>query len=445
MVVAMSKKPNKNRTLKILIASVIALILIAVIGKNAGWFGAEDATGVYVENPQKRLIVQAVSANGKIQPETEVKISSDVSGEIMELAVKEGDSVKQGQLLAIVNPDIYLSIVEQGEAAVNNAKANLANSKARLYQSEARLKEMEAQLDRNKKLYAQKLIADAEYEAIVSTHAAAKAEYESTKQSILAAEYTVKSQEASLKQARQNLTRTRIFAPVSGIVSKLNVEKGERVVGTSQMTGTEMMRISNLDIMEVNVDVNENDIIQVTIGDSAVVDVDAYAGRKFKGIVTEIAKSPTGATQQTSDQVTNYLVKVRILNSSYTDLTEAYAGKKSVFQPGMSASVEIQTESVSGAISIPIEAVVLKEQKDFGLDSTNNSVREMQEAVFVYEQGKAKLVPISTGIQDDKHIEVVTGLTEEQQVISGPYSAVSRILKTGSSVSIIEKQKLYKQ
>jgi HlyD family secretion protein len=441
----MSKKPQKNRILKILIGTAIALSLLAIIGKNLGWFGADDATGVYAEYPQKRLIIQTVSANGKIQPETEVKISSDVSGEIMELAVKEGDSVKQGQLLAIINPDIYLSIVERGEAAVNNAKANLANSKARLYQSEARLKEMDAQLERNKKLYAQKLIADAEYEAIVSTYAAAKAEYESTKQSILAAEFTVKSQEAALKEAQQNLTRTRIFAPVSGIVSKLNVEKGERVVGTSQMTGTEMMRISNLDIMEVNVDVNENDIIQVSIGDSATVDVDAYTGRKFKGIVTEIAKSPSGAAQQTSDQVTNYLVKVRILNSSYTDLTEAYAGKKSVFQPGMSASVEIQTESVTGAISIPIESVVLKEQKEFGPDSAQNNLREMQEAVFVFEEGNAKLVPVSTGIQDDKYIEIVSGITEKQQVITGPYSAVSRILKTGSSVRITEKQKLYKQ
>lgn len=441
----MSKKSSKNRTLKILIGTVVVLILIAVIGKKAGWFGADDATGVYAEYPQKRLIVQTVSANGKIQPETEVKISSDVSGEIMELAIKEGDSVQQGQLLAIINPDIYLAIVERGEAAVNNAKANLANSKARLYQSEARLKEMEAQLERNKKLYAQKLIADAEYETIVSTHAAAKAEFESTKQNILAAEFTVKSQEASLKEARQNLTRTRIFSPVSGIVSKLNVEKGERVVGTSQMTGTEMMRISNLNIMEVNVDVNENDIIQVTIGDSALVDVDAYTGRKFKGIVTEIAKSPSGAAQQTSDQVTNYLVKVRILNSSYTDLTEAYAGKKSVFQPGMSASVEIQTESVSGAISIPIEAVVLKEQSEFSADSTNQNIREMQEAVFVFDDGRAKLVPVSTGIQDDKYIVIVSGLNEQQQVITGPYSAVSRILKTGSSIKITEKQKLYKQ
>jgi HlyD family secretion protein len=438
---------NKNNKLLRFIGIITGVLITAVIiGKSTGMFSRNDATMVMCEDTELRDIIQTVSANGKIQPEVEVKISSDVSGEIIELYVKEGDSVKAGQLLAIIDPEIYKSVAERGEAAVNNSKAGLANNRARLYQVEVRLNEMESQLSRNKKLYDQKFISDAEYEAVLSAHAAAKADYESTKQSIIAAEYTVKTQEAGLKEAQQNLIRTRILSPVDGIVSKLNVERGERVVGTMQMTGTEMMRIANLNDMEVSVDVNENDIIRVSLGDSADIEVDAYTNRIFKGLVTQVANSATMGAQTGNDQVTNFVVKVRILRSSYEDLTAQSLAGKSVFRPGMSASVDIRTELAMQAISIPIEAVTIKEASTFTQkeDVSNGMDAKTYEAVFVFTDGIAKLVKVKTGIQNDRYIQILEGLVEKQTVITGPYSAVSRILKDGSTVQQTSKERLFK-
>lgn len=436
---------KKNKILLYLGIAVGLLVIIVIIGKATGTIGGNDLTKVTVEKAQLRNLVQTVSANGKVQPEVEVKISSDVSGEIILLSVKEGDSVVMGQLLAVIDPEIYQSLLERSEAALNNAKANLANSRSRLYQVEVRMKEAESQYARNRKMYDQKLIADSEMEAAQTAYATAKADYESTKQNIIAAQFTVKTQEAGVKEAAKNLSRTKIYAPVSGIVSKLSVEKGERVVGTSQMTGTEMMRIANLNNMEVSVDVNENDVIRVSLGDSVSIEVDAYNKRMFKGIVTEVANSATTTTQSTSDQVTNFVVKIRILRSSYEDLLAAYGNRKAVFRPGMSASVEIQTEYASNVLTIPIESVTMKDLSDF--DSTNTAIgaeiKKQTEAVFLYKGGEVLLVKVKTGIQDEKYIQIIEGLAENDEAISGPYSAISRTLKNKAKVTITTKDKLF--
>ena len=446
---------KKNRTLKILGIAVLTLIILAVAGKKAGWFGAKDEIKVSIAKVELRTIVETVSANGKIQPETEVKISSDVSGEIRELYVKEGDSVRAGQLLARIDPELYMSALDRTNASLSNAKASLAGSKARLMQAEARFAEVEKQFSRNKKMSDQKLISEAELETATSTYKNSKAEVEAAKQTVTGADFNVRSFEASLKESQKNLTRTEIFAPVNGTVSSLKVEKGERVVGTSQMAGTEMMRIANLNEMEVSVDVNENDIIKVGLGDTTLIQVDAYGTRKFKGIVSEIANSASTTTATTSDQVTNFVVKIRILRSSYADLTAKFGKRKAVFRPGMSASVEIQTETATNALAIPIEAVTVRNIND--LDTTakdkekeenfNTSVAESKkdeiEVVFCNVNGKASIRKITTGIQDDKYIEITSGLTKTDEVVSGPYATISKTLKHGDKVKKVSKEALF--
>ncbi|MDP3930700.1 MAG: efflux RND transporter periplasmic adaptor subunit [Bacteroidota bacterium] len=437
--------------MKYLLIGVGALIVIAIVGKQAGWIGQKDGISVSVSEVEYRTIVESVSANGRVQPEQEIKISSDVSGEIRALYVKEGDSVIAGTLMARIDPELYQSALDRSEASLNNTRAAMATSKARLAQAEARFVEISAAYARNQKMYQQKLISDGEFETAKSTYINAKAEVEAGKQSVLSAEFNVKSFEASLKEARKNLTRTEIFAPVSGIVSKLSVEQGERVVGTSQMAGTEMMRIANLNDMEVSVDVNENDIIKVGIGDTANIEVDAYPNRKFKGTVTEIANSATTSAQTTSDQVTNFVVKIRILRSSYADLTAKFGKRKSVFRPGMSASVEIQTERTENVLTLPIEAVSMRPAS--ALDTLESkeeegAKKELKEAedlevVFIKHENKAKIRPVKTGIQDDKYIEVLSGLKPGEIVITGPYSAVSKFLKHNDVVKEVSKEELF--
>ena len=448
----MEKKSNK--WIWYLSGGVVLLIFFVIIGKSPGWIGNEVTIKVSVAKADKKNIVESVSANGKIQPEVEVKISSDVSGEIKELYVKEGDSVLAGKLLARIDPELYQSALDRSEATLNNSRANLANSKARQLQSEAKFIEIEAQYIRNKKMYEQKLISDAEMETSRSVYSSSKADVEAAKQSVMGAEYTVKSLEASLREAKKNLSRTEIFAPVNGIVSKLNVEKGERVVGTSQMAGTEMMRIANLNDMEVSVDVNENDIVKVSLGDTVVIDVDAYTNRKFKGLVTEVANSATTTTATTSDQVTNFVVKIRILRSSYADLLEKGGKKHDVFRPGMSASVEVQTEIVRDVIAVPIEAVTIRSKSE--LDSTNvKSTKKAQsktgeikkddeaEVVFVCVNDVITIKQVKTGIQDDKFIQILSGINEHDEIVIGPYSAISKTLKVGDKVKKVSKEELF--
>ena len=448
----MAKKSNK--WIWYLGGSIVVLIIIVIIGKSAGWIGNQESIKVSVAKAEKKNIVESVSANGKIQPEIEVKISSDVSGEIKELYVKEGDSVHAGTLLARIDRELYQSALDRSEATLNNSRANLANSKARQVQSEAKFLEIEAQYNRNKKMYEQKLISDAEMETSRSTYTSTKADVEAAKQSVMGAEYTVKSLEASLREAQKNLTRTEIFSPVTGVVSKLSVEKGERVVGTSQMAGTEMMRIANLNDMEVSVDVNENDIAKVSIGDTTLIDVDAYTNRKFKGVVYEVANSATTSATTTSDQVTNFVVKIRILRNSYADLIEVGGKKHDVFRPGMSASVEIQTKCEYDVIAVPIEAVTIRSKSD--LDSTAAKDKKKSivktgeikkddeiEVVFVCSNDILSLKKVKTGIQDDKFIQILTGINEHDEVVTGPYSAISKTLKVGDKVKKVSKEELF--
>lgn len=449
------QKRRSNKMLITLGVLVLVLLVVLIVGKSAGWIGNEEETKVAVTKAVVQNITESVSANGKIQPEVEIKISSDVSGEIRELYVKEGDSVKAGQLLARIDPELYQSALDRTEAALNNSKANLANSKARLLQADAKLNELQNQYQRNTRLHDEKLLSDAEFETITSTYISAKAEVEASKQTILGAQYTVQSQEASLKEARKNLTRTEIFAPVNGVVSKLSVEKGERVVGTSQMAGTEMMRIANLNDMEVSVDVNENDIVKVGTGDTAMVEVDAYGTRKFKGVVTEIANSATTTAQTTSDQVTNFVVKIRILRSSYADLTALYGSKRSVFRPGMSASVDIQTQTADQAVAIPIEAVTMRDASEmdsstsaktykskYGTASAKNTKDDI-EMVFVVVDDVAVMRKVKTGIQNDKVIQVLQGVKEGEEIVSAPFSAISRTLKNKTRVKRVAKEELF--
>ena len=339
---ATSKKIWRN----VGIGAVIVIILLT-IAKSAGWLGKSDAIKVSVEKVSLQDIIETVAANGKVQPEVEVKITADVSGEVVDLFVKEGGLVKKGMLLCRINPDIYLSSLERVKAALNGTKANLQNSKSRQIQAESQFAKAEATYQRNKKLFNDGVIAAAEWESINSSFEVAKAEVDAAKQSVAASDFNVHSSEASLKEATENLNKTSIYAPVDGTISKLNVERGERVQGISGLQGTEILRIANLNEMEVRVDVSENDIVRVALNDTATIEIDAYVERKFKGIVTEVANSANVSGIASTDQVTNFTVKIRILRDSYNDLIPADHPDKSPFRPGMSATVDIQTSKVS--------------------------------------------------------------------------------------------------
>jgi len=440
---------KKNNTLKYALIGIAVIAGLLVVGKYAGWLGKEVSVKVAVEKPIKRTIVETITANGKVQPVKEVKISPDVSGEIVELTVKEGDKVNKGDLLVKIKPDSYISGMERAEAALNS-------SSARLVQTEAQLQMAKLAFDRNKELFAQKAISLADYESAESQYKVAKGDYE-------AARFSVKSADATVKEARESLAKTTIYAPVSGTISKLNVEKGERVVGTMQMAGTELMRLANLNNMEVRVDVNENDIVRVKYNDTALVEVDAYMGRKFKGIVTQIANSASlqGAS---ADQVTSFEVRVLLLEESYADLTKK--GITNPFRPGMSATVDIQTERRENILTLPIQAITVmadSSKKDMATKSggadenkpegaTNTASAEKssndkpKEVVFVVtKNSKVKQYPVKTGIQDDTYIEIISGLTDSMEVVVAPFSVISRRLKDSVLVQKVPKDKLFEK
>jgi HlyD family secretion protein len=400
--------------------------------------GSHPTINVTLDTAKTRNIVETVSASGKIQPEVEVKISSDVSGQIVDLFVKEGDSVKQGQLLLIINPDLYESEFERVSAVVNQTKANLASAKSQQEQAKAQLLQAEANWKRNKSLYEKKVISQSEWDQIDTQYEIAKSQFNSSKDAVMAAEYTLKSAQASQKSARDNLSRTKIFSPMNGIISKLAVEKGERVVGTAQMQGTEMLRVANLQEMEVVVDVNENDIVKLDLGDTTFVEVDAYLNRKFVGIVREIANSPkTSLNAVATDEVTNFEVKISILRDSYKDILPAHT--TSPFRPGMSATVDIVTNKKSNVLTIPIQAVTARKDTL----SADQSSSDFKEYVFILNDKNAKQAEVRTGIQDNKYIEVLSGLKSGDILIEGPYSAVSKELMDGSKVKVTDKKELY--
>jgi len=449
-----------KKNIWIIIVGVVLTLLIVML-KNSG----SKAINVATEKASKRSITELVSANGKIQPEVEVKISSDVSGEIVELYVKEGDQVKKGDLLCKINPLIYESNSSRMVATLNGAKANLANAKARLEQIKASFLNTETTYNRNKKLFDQGAISQADFDAAKAAYEGAKADVRAAEENVNASDFNVKSTEASLKEANDNLAKTNIYSPVNGTVSKLNKEKGERVVGTAQMEGTEIMRLANLNEMEVSVDVNENDIVRVHFNDTALIEVDAYLGRKFKGIVTEIANS-ANTTGVTAEQVTNFTVKIRILQESYLDLL-AENNNRAPFRPGMSATVDIQTKRVTNAITVPIQAVTTRadssavEGKNIGTQDNDSeegdivvtdskervedisTLIKIEECVFVYVDGKAKMVKVKTGIQDNNYIQIVSGINDGDEIISAPYSAISKQLKEGLEVNKVDKSELF--
>jgi HlyD family secretion protein len=418
----------KKKTIIIISTVAVVLIVLLVVGKKAGWFGASgNIKDVEISQLEPLQIVETVSATGKIQPETEVKLSSEVSGEIIELPIVEGQLVEKGDLLVRINPDLYQSSLLRTRAGLQNVRANFA-------QSEASLKESKSNFDRNKTLFEKGVISKAEWDKIVAS-------YEMAEASKNAAYYSMQSAAATVTEATDNLARTNIFAPMRGTISKLDVELGERVVGTQQMTGTEILRLANLANMEVIVDVNENDIVKVSVGDSTKVEVDAYLKRKFKGIVTEISNSAIEGL--TADQVTNFKVKVRILEDSYADLLEGKSENYSPFRPGMTATVDIITRKKDEVIGVPISAIVIK--NDTTSQSSNKkppvNVDQKFETVFVKDGNRAKLRVVTTGIQDNRNIEILSGLKEGEIVITGPYNTVTKSLKDGDEVQLLKDKK----
>ena len=475
-------KKKSNRLVWILGGVIVLLLAVAYFAQKNKKVGDKVA----VEKATKRTLMETVSASGRIFPEKEIKISSDVSGEVTEVFVKEGDSVRAGQLLVRVNAEIYKDQVTRGEAGVSVSKAQYANAlsnvegvRSRQLQVAAQREQTQAQLEnnrlafkRNDQLHRDGVISDAEFETtqgqLRQTEASLKAidaqiqsamsDVNSSQQTAQAAQFQLKSSEASLKELRTNLNKTSIYAPASGVVSKLNVEKGERVVGTAQMSGTEIMRVANLSAMEVQCDVSENDILHVAVGNEVDIEVDAFSGRKFKGRVSEIANTASNATTAagqpnlTTDQVTNFVVKIRIEAESYADLVR---GGRPPFRPGMSASVDIRTNSVNDVVSIPIQSVTTREldadlkkakaeeNKDLAQTVKKTGIEPMKELVFVVSGDTVKQVEVKTGIQNTQFIQIVAGLKGDEEVVSAPYNLIARKLKSGMKIQKVSEKELY--
>ncbi|NNE27443.1 MAG: biotin/lipoyl-binding protein [Saprospiraceae bacterium] len=438
-------KNKKRLWITLGLLAIIALLIIAAVVKGQS---KPKGEAVNVEKVERRTIKETVSASGRVFPETEVKISSDVSGEIVELYVAEGDSVRAGQLLAKIDPETYISAVQRAEATVAGSKSNLAMSRASKQASIAQKEQIAAQLknakrilERNKQLKAEGIISEADYEQAVANVEnleanlrSAEANIKSAEQSIEGSKYNVESTEATLNEMKTSLRRTTITSPVDGVISTLNVEQGERVVGTMQMSGTELMRIANLSSMEVQVDVSENDIIRVSLGDKAEIEVDAYLDKIFSGEVTEIANSASnviGATALNTDQVTNFIVKIRIDRESYEDMI--IPGKKFPFRPGMSASVDIYTNEVKDVLSVPIQTVTARELDEDGKVSKDADKNEFKEVVFLFAADTVAMQIVKTGIQDDEYIQILEGLPDSAEVVTGPYAAISTKLEDGDA------------
>ena len=438
------------------IVGFVALVVLLVGLKKAGVIGKEQGTEVTVEKVELRTITESVNASGKVYPEIEVKVSPDISGEIVSLFVEEGAKVTKGQILAKIYADIYSSQRDQVTASVNQVKAQYENVKASLSGLKNGYENAKAAYERYKKLFADKIVSRAEYEQVEQTYRAAESSYNAAKESIKSGEAQVQGVKAQLARAEKDLARTTIVSPMDGIISLMNVKKGERVVGTAQMAGTEMMRVADMKSIEVRVDVGENDITKVKLGDTALVEVDAYNNRKFKGIVYKIANPITAASGiSAAAEVANYKVHIRLLTDSYADLIKENAIFP--FRPGMTASADIQTKSKVNVISVPLNAVTTRDSDGQGKDtkvsnksnngSENESKKEeeLNEVVFVLQKdNKVKMVKVKTDIQDLNFIEVA-GLKVGDQVVTGPYSIVSKTLKDGSLVKVVTKEKLFEE
>ncbi len=451
----------KNKKLLWLIIALVGIVVVLVVLKTTGVIGKEEGIKVSVEKAANRTIIETVNASGKVYPEVEVKVSPDVSGEIVELTVNEGDSVTKGQVVARIFADILASQRDQASAVVSQQQAQVANVSAQLGALKATLDQTEANYNRQKKLFDDKVISRLEYEQAEQAYRSAKANYAAAQESINSSKAAVRSAQAQLTRADKDVGRTVIVAPMSGIVSLLSVKKGERVAGNSFNVGTEMMRIADMRSIEVRVDVGENDIPKVKIGDTALVEVDAYSNRKFKGLVYKIANPQTGNAlggATTTNEVTNYKVHIRLLRESYTDLIGS--GKAFPFRPGMSASADIQTKTKTNVLSVPLNAVTTRSKKDeasksgddkksdkpaaANTTSENKADDDIEEVVFVLQKDNTvKKLKVKTAVQDLNFIEVLEGIKAGDQVVTGPYNTVSKMLKDGDKVKVVEKDKLY--
>ena len=441
------KKKGSNKLIYVLLIAVVLILVVAVVGKQAGFIGQPKTLKVQMALAKKATIVEKVTASGVVQPVTEIAISPDVAGEIIELNVEEGDFVQAGIVLVKIRPDNLQSALERSRANLNQQKANLASSIAQVARNEAQLLQSKQAFERSEQLRAQKVISEADFETAVANYEVAKKNLEAAKESVNASEFNIKSSQATVEEAEENVRLTVVRAPSFGTVSKLNVEKGERVVGTQQQAGTEMMRVADLTMMEVRVDVNENDIIRVTQGDTAVIDVDSYTSmdKKFRGVVTSIAN--TANQKASADAVTEFEVKIRILNESFQDLMSEIKGA-SPFRPGMTASVEIITNTKTGVLSVPLSSVTTRnpnekplvggdtevaDARSVNANAANNK-DETKEVVFVNDAGTAKMVVVKTGISDYDNIEILEGIKEGDEIISGPFLIVSKTIKNGDLV-----------
>jgi HlyD family secretion protein len=454
-----------SKTVKWLLFGLLGLIVALVAYKMIAG-NEETGTKVSAEKVTKRTIIETVNASGKIYPEVEVKISPDISGEVVELNVQEGDSVKRGQVLARIFADIYALQRDEAASRVNQSEAVVANSQAALDALKATLDQAKQNYDRNKKLFDDKVISRSEFENFETAYKSSQATYNAAQQNIRSLKAGVKTAETGLSSANKNLGRTTLVAPMNGVVSSLTIKKGERVAGNSFSIGTEMMRVADMNVLEVRVDVGENDVVKVNLGDSADIEVDAYNNRKFKGIVTEIASSTkggTGAQALTSTDVTQYEVRIRLDKESYKDLIDPAKPKKFPFRPGMNASADIKTKRHENVLAVPINAVTTrvkgsdktiadkkkeekKKKEAAGEEEETATVSsdELEEIVFVVQKdGKVKRVVVKTDIQDINYIEVKEGLKDGDEVVTGPFNAISKTLKDGNAVKVVPKDKLF--
>ena len=455
-----------NKKLLWIIIGLAAVILLLIILKKQGVIGKEEGIKVTAEKAANRTIIETVNASGKVYPEVEVKVSPDISGEIVELNVSEGDSVRKGQVLARIYADIYNSQRDQAAAVVNQYEAQVLNSTAQLVALKATLDQAEVTYKRQEQLLKDKVISRAEFEQADQAKKTAHAQYTAALQGIKGSQASVQSARAQLSRANKDISRATLVAPMDGVVSLLAVKKGERVVGTAQMAGTEMLRVADMSVMELRVNVGENDIPKVLLNDSALVEVDAYANRKFKGIVTKIASSNTSAAQisltsNTSTEVTNYEVHIRLLPESYEDLLAGKKSKVSPFRPGMNASADIQTKTHTNVLAVPINAVTTRDKKGDNPNATkddkkaNNNkdnvietpvnLEDLEEVVYVLQPDNTtvKKVKVKTDIQDINYIEIVSGLKPGDMVVTGPYNLVSKTLKDGDKVKVVPKEQLF--
>jgi HlyD family secretion protein len=454
-----------NKTLKWILIGLGALIVLLFAAKMLGG-NDSGGTKISTEKVQRRTIIESVNASGKIYPEVEVKISPDISGEIVELNVEEGDSVRRGQVLARIYADIYALQRDEAASRVNQSQATVENSAASTEGLKATLEQAQINYDRNKNLFDDKIISKAELENFEISLRSAKANLNAAQQNIKSLKAGVQTAQTGLSSANKNLGRTTLVAPMEGVISLLSVKKGERVAGNSFNIGTEMMRVADMNVLELRVEVGENDIVKVSIGDSADVEVDAYNNRKFKGIVSQIAsstKSGSSLTSQVSNDVTNYEVRIRLIPDSYKDLIDPSKPKRFPFRPGMNASADIKTKRIANVLSVPITSVNARvkgsdksiadkkkeDKKNKGEEAAeqeeeNANTDELEEIVFVLQpDSKVKKLIVKSGIQDINYIEILSGLKEADEVVTGPYAAISKTLKDGTKVKVVAKDKLF--